>query len=61
MYGHTVGGPVGIGYVRLGEGETPSEELFGSQTFHVEVASQRYPAQVSLAPFYDPKGERLKV
>jgi 4-methylaminobutanoate oxidase (formaldehyde-forming) len=61
MYGHTVGGPVGIGYVRLGEGETPSEALFGSQAFHVEVASQRYPAQVSLAPFYDPKGERLKV
>ena len=59
MYGHTVRGPVGIGYLRLDEGGLGDTSL-ESHAFEVEVASTRYPAEISLTPFYDAKSERLR-
>ena len=60
MFGHTVGGPVGIGYVTLG-GEVVNAAALNARSFEVEVASRRYPAEVSVSPFYDPKSEHLKM
>ena len=59
MYGHTVGGPVGIGYVQL-DGEVVTQPTLDGHAFEVEVASRRYPAEISLRPFYDPNSDRLK-
>ncbi|MCF1708852.1 FAD-dependent oxidoreductase [Tabrizicola sp. J26] len=57
-YGHTLGKPVGYGYVRRAEGVT--EEFVLSGDYDLEVASERVRAQVSLEPFYDPKMTRVK-
>ncbi|MEM8836894.1 MAG: FAD-dependent oxidoreductase [Pseudomonadota bacterium] len=56
-YGHFLGGAIGLGYV-------PSENedaatLLGSR-YEIEIAGTRVPAKASLAPLYDPKGERMK-
>lgn len=57
MYGHSVGGAIGMGYV-----DVPSlnaERLKNAQ-FEIEVAKQRFSADASLRPFYDPSGARMK-
>lgn len=56
-YGHTLGGAVGLGYVPC-EGE--STEAVLSSRYEMEVAGVRHPAQASLKPMYDPKGERVR-
>jgi 4-methylaminobutanoate oxidase (formaldehyde-forming) len=58
-YGFTLGHSVGMGYVRHPDGITP--ELLANAQFEIEIACERYPAEASLRPFYDPKGERVKV
>lgn len=57
-YGHTVGKSIGLGYVRHPEGVTEDFVLSGS--YELEVASERVPAQVTLAPLYDPQNLRVK-
>ena len=57
-YGHTLGGAVGLGTVEHEAGAT--NEFINSGTYEIEVASTRYPAQASLRPLYDPKGERVR-
>ncbi len=57
-YGHRVGAPLGLGYVSHDGGVTA--ELLAEQTFEVEIACERYPAQVQLGPWYDPKAERIR-
>jgi 4-methylaminobutanoate oxidase (formaldehyde-forming) len=57
-YGHTLGGPVGLGWVpSAGEG---AEAVLAS-AYAIEVAGRRWPARASLAPMYDPKGERVRM
>ena len=58
MYGPTVGRAPGMGYVHTPGGVTP--EFVKEGTYEIEVAGVRYPANASLAPFYDPKSERVK-
>jgi sarcosine dehydrogenase len=58
-FGHTVGKPIGYGYVRNEEGVDPSFVLSGK--YELEVAGDLIPATASLAPFYDPQGERLRM
>jgi 4-methylaminobutanoate oxidase (formaldehyde-forming) len=58
-YGFTLGCSVGMGYVHHPDGVT--EELLRSARFEIEIACERYPAEASLRPFYDPKGERVKM
>jgi sarcosine dehydrogenase len=58
MYGHTIGHALGMGYVNNPEGVTP--EFVKKGTCEIEVAGVRYAATTSLAPFYDPKSERVK-
>ncbi|MER9582886.1 FAD-dependent oxidoreductase [Mesorhizobium sp. M0276] len=57
-YGHHLGGAVGLGYVKcLGESEG---DLLGS-SYEIEIAGERFAAEVSLKPMYDPKSERVRM
>ena len=57
-YGHTLGGSVGLGYVKCKEGV--SKDYIQSGNFEIEVGSERIPAEASLTAMYDPKAERLR-
>jgi len=57
-YGHTLGGAIGLGYVPS-KGETAAEML--ESKFEIEIAGERYEAEASMKPMYDPKSERVKV
>ncbi len=58
MYGHSLGGAVGLGYINNPDGVTP--DFVRSGQHEIEVAGKRIPARASLRPFYDPKGERVR-
>lgn len=59
MYGHTLGGAVGLGYVtRKGDGVTAV--WIKSGNYEIEVAGKRIPAMASLRPLYDPASERVR-
>ncbi len=58
-FGHTLGRPVGYGYVRNPEGV--SEDYILSGRYELEVASVLVPCTVSLEPFFDSKMTRVKV
>lgn len=57
-YGHTLGGSVGLGYVKCAEGITPG--YIDAGTFEIDVGGKRIPARASLRALYDPKGERAR-
>ncbi|MFE0756509.1 FAD-dependent oxidoreductase [Inquilinus sp. NPDC058860] len=57
-FGHTVGKPIGLGYVRDPAG-LDREALLGSR-YELEVATERVPCRVHLDPLYDPRMERVK-
>ena len=56
-FGHTLGLPIGMGYVRA-EGVNEGYLLAGS--YELEVASERVPARLVLGAVYDPTGGRVK-
>ena len=58
-YGHTLGGAMGMGYVENEDGVTI--DLIRSGGFEIQVAGERFPAQTSLRPMYDPKGLRVRM
>jgi glycine cleavage system aminomethyltransferase T/glycine/D-amino acid oxidase-like deaminating enzyme len=60
MFGHTVGAPLGLGYLANG-GAPVTPEWIAAGHYEVEVADERIPARVSLQPFYDPASERVKL
>ena len=57
-FGHTIGRPIGYGYVRGAAGVDRPFVLAGQ--YELEIAGERVPARVSLAPLYDPKGLRVR-
>ena len=58
MYGHTLGGCVGLGYVECDEA---IDRAFVSQgNWEIEIAGERVSATASLSPMYDPRSERIK-
>jgi 4-methylaminobutanoate oxidase (formaldehyde-forming) len=59
MFGHTIGAPLGLGYL-ANSGAPVSSEWIASGRYEIEVADERLPARVSLRPFYDPANERVK-
>ena len=59
MFGHTVGAPLGLGYA-ANRGEPVSDDWIASGHYQIEVAAERVPARVSLRPFYDPAGARVR-
>ncbi|MEK9743315.1 MAG: FAD-dependent oxidoreductase [Gammaproteobacteria bacterium] len=58
MYGHTLGGCVGLGYVEHPEGV--NRDFINEGLWEIEIAGERIPARASLSPLYDPKSERIK-
>ncbi len=57
-YGYTLGKSVGYGYVRNPEGVDRDYLLSGN--YELEVASERRPCEIHLAPLYDPGMARVK-
>ena len=57
-FGHTVGAATGLGYV---EHQEVSQPGFFDEPFEIEVAGRRVNARLSLAPFYDPKSQRIRM
>ncbi|MDX1515105.1 MAG: FAD-dependent oxidoreductase, partial [Gammaproteobacteria bacterium] len=57
-YGHTLGGSVGLGYVKCPDGV--SADYVASGRFEIDVGGRRIPARASLRAMYDPKGERAR-
>ena len=58
MYGHSLGGCVGLGYVESDEAIDRAFILEGK--WEIEVAGERFGATASLSPMYDPRAERVK-
>ena len=59
MYGHAVGGSLGMGYVANPDGVCTREWVLQG-AYEVEIAGERVGATVSLEPFYDPKSARAR-
>jgi glycine cleavage system aminomethyltransferase T/glycine/D-amino acid oxidase-like deaminating enzyme len=57
-FGHTLGCPVAMGYVRHADGV--DRAFIESGRYEIERAGQRLPAQVQLRAPYDPRGIRLR-
>ena len=57
-YGHHLGGAIGLGYVPC-EGQSEAEVLGSS--YEIEIAGERFAAEASLKPMYDPKAERVRM
>ena len=57
-YGHTLAGAVGLGYVSAEPG-APADSVL-EDTYEVEVAGERFSAEVSLQPLYDPDNARIR-
>ncbi len=57
-YGHALGRSVAMGYLESEEAATPGWIRLGS--YEIELATERFPANVRLTSPYDPKGERIK-
>jgi 4-methylaminobutanoate oxidase (formaldehyde-forming) len=58
-WGHRIGRSIGMGYVHHEAGVTA--EWLASGRWEIEVAGVRHAARAQLQPWYDPKGERIKV
>ncbi len=56
-FGHTVGLPIGLGYVRA---EGVNDAYLTSGSYELEVASERVPARLHLGALYDPTGGRVR-
>ena len=59
MFGHSIGSPLGLGYVTNADA-VASVEWITSGTYELEIAAERFPAEASLQPFYDPSGARIR-
>jgi glycine cleavage system aminomethyltransferase T len=59
MFGHTIGRALGMGYVAHDAIADPA--FIRSGRWEIEIAGERYAAEASLAPFYDPKRQRVRM
>jgi glycine cleavage system T protein len=59
MFGHTLGHPVGLGYIHAG-GSRVTHAYVDAGRYEIEVAGERIPGKVSLEPLYDPAGLRVR-
>ena len=57
-YGYTVGSAIGYGYVRNPDGVT--EDWLAGGRYALVVAGDSLPARISLRPFHDPDGARVR-
>jgi 4-methylaminobutanoate oxidase (formaldehyde-forming) len=59
-WGETVGGAVGLGYLRHPAGEVVTREFLDAGRYEINAGGDRYPATVSLRPPFDPAGTRVR-
>jgi 4-methylaminobutanoate oxidase (formaldehyde-forming) len=59
MYGHAVGGSLGMGYVANPDGVCERDWVLQGR-YEIEIAGERVAATVSLEPFYDPTSARAR-
>ena len=57
-FGHTIGKPIGLGYIRHEPGIT--NDFLTAGIYELIVANERIPATLHTKPLYDPKGARLR-
>ncbi|MGL5010576.1 MAG: glycine cleavage T C-terminal barrel domain-containing protein, partial [Paracoccaceae bacterium] len=57
-YGHTVGRAIGLGYVR--QNGPVSDAFVMSGSYELDIAAERFAAEVQLLPLYDPASARVK-
>ena len=57
-YGHFLGGAMAMGYVPC-EGE--SAEAMVASSYEIEIAGERFAAEASLKPMYDPQALRVRM
>ncbi|MDG2375722.1 MAG: FAD-dependent oxidoreductase [Woeseiaceae bacterium] len=57
-YGHTLGGCVGLGYVHTEPGKSDDDVM--GVNYEIEVATERFAAEASLSPMYDPGNEKIR-
>jgi sarcosine dehydrogenase len=57
-FGYTLQRSIGYGYVRHAEGV--SNDFLLSGRYEIVVASEVFPAEIGLSPFYDPSGGRVR-
>jgi 4-methylaminobutanoate oxidase (formaldehyde-forming) len=57
-FGYTVGAPLGYGYVRNPDGV--AEDWLAAGRYSLVVAADEVPATLSLVPFVDPGGDRIR-
>ncbi len=57
-YGHTLGAPVGLGWVTLPT--NPADNAVQNQRYELLVAGNKIGATVSLKPLYDPQNEKIR-
>ena len=57
-YGHTLGGSVGLGYVKLSE--KIDKALVESADWAIDIGGTKYSATASLGALYDPRAERMR-
>ena len=59
MYGHSLGGCVGLGYIETDE--PINQGFIDGSAWEIEVAGERVPATASLRPLYDPGSSRVRM
>ncbi|MCZ6785134.1 MAG: aminomethyltransferase family protein, partial [Proteobacteria bacterium] len=59
-FGHTVGRPIGYGYVKPMAPERVDRAFLTNGRYELEVATRRVPAALHLRPLYDPDMARVK-
>ena len=57
-YGHSLGACIGLGYVHTDHGIDPGDVLDGA--YEIEVAGERFAADASLQPMFDPGNEKIR-
>lgn len=58
-FGHTLGRSLGMGYVAAADGNVDVAYIKAG-SYEIEIAGERFPAEASLRPFYDPSNARVK-
>jgi 4-methylaminobutanoate oxidase (formaldehyde-forming) len=56
-YGHSVGGAIGMGYIKSKEIVTP--DFINSGRYEINISGKRYPATAHLRAPYDPERKRI--
>jgi heterotetrameric sarcosine oxidase gamma subunit len=59
-WGETVGGAVGLAYIRHPAGEVVTPDVARAGSYQVNVGGQLYDAAVHLRPPFDPAGDRVR-